>query len=92
MGKLLVKLLYGNTIGAYTRYTINLPYWMGEKAIWLDIAQMCGCTFMSCRRVRIQHNSAIFIELLGVGLFVASDGTGMHTDPFTRGRKCTVSY
>ena len=32
---------------------------MGEKVIWLDIAQVCGRIFTSHRQVKIQHKSAI---------------------------------
>ena len=39
--------------------SVNIYYLMGEKAIWLNIARMCGRIFMSCRRVKIQHKSAI---------------------------------
>ena len=37
----------------------NIYYLMGEKAIWLDIARVCGRIFTSRRRVKIQHKSAI---------------------------------
>ena len=33
---------------------------MNEKAIWLDIAQVCGSIFTSCRRVNM---SAIFSHI-----------------------------
>ena len=38
---------------------INIYYLMGERAIWLDIARVCGRIFTSRRRVKIQHKSAI---------------------------------
>ena len=36
---------------------------MSDKAIWLDIARVCGRTFMSRRRAKIQNKSEI-IDLL----------------------------
>ena len=38
---------------------IHIYYLMGEKAMWLDIARVCGRIFTSRRRVKIQHKSAI---------------------------------
>ena len=38
---------------------IHIYYLMGERAIWLDIARVCGRIFTSRRRVKIQHKSAI---------------------------------
>ena len=38
---------------------IKCYYLMGEKAIWLDIARVCGRIFTSRRQVKIQHKSAI---------------------------------
>ena len=32
---------------------------MGEKAIWVDIARVCGCIFTNHRRVKVQHKSAL---------------------------------
>ena len=38
---------------------IHIYCLMGEKAIWLDIARVCGRIFTSRRRVKIQHKSTI---------------------------------
>ena len=35
---------------------------MGDKAIWLDIARVCGCIFMSYRQVKIQHKCGMVIS------------------------------
>ena len=42
---------------------------MVEKAIWLDIAQVCVHIFTSHRRVKIQHKSAIKYGLLNMGKY-----------------------
>ena len=39
----------------------NIYYLMGEKAIWLDIARVCGCIFTSRRQVKIQHKCGMVI-------------------------------
>ena len=42
----------------YHHFTyIYIYYLMAEKAIWLDIAQVCGRIFTTRRRVKIQHKS-----------------------------------
>ena len=44
----------------YNIYIYNL---MSEKAIWLDIAQVCGCIFVSSRQVKIQYKDAYIIDI-----------------------------
>ena len=36
---------------------------MSEKAIWLDIAQVCGCIIASSRQVKIQYKDAYIIDI-----------------------------
>ena len=40
----------------------NIYYLMGEKAIWLDIARVCGRIFTSRRQVKIQHECGMVIS------------------------------
>ena len=46
----------------------GLYYLIGEKAIRLDIARVCGHIFTSHRQVKIQHKSAIFQFQIGTFL------------------------
>ena len=50
----LVCILFG--MPSLHRFTY---YLMSEKAIWLDIAQVCSLIFMSRRQVKIQHKRFI---------------------------------
>ena len=72
----------------YHSYAIHtcIYYLMAEKVIWLDITRVCGLIFTSCRRVKMQHKSALN-ELRAVSLFLAFDAASTRTDNFTSGKK-----